>query len=178
MTIQAYGQTEQLKTLITGQTKKNPADKQAVMPSSGSQETRFSQFRLKITQKSENNFETQNGLYHLIHNTDFDVSQLKHDGKSILELSPEEATELVNDDGYWGVSKTSERIAGFVLNGAGDNLEKLRAGREGIIRGFKEAEKLWGGQLPEISYKTIEKALVGIDEKIQELGGSVVDRTA
>lgn len=178
MTIQAYGKIEQLKTLTVEQTKKNSTDKTTQMAGTGSRKTHFTQFRLEITQESKNNFLTQNGLQHLINNTDFDISQLKHEGKSILELSPEEATELVSEDGYWGVSKTSERIAGFVLNGAGDNLEKLRAGREGIIHGFKEAEKLWGGQLPEISYQTIEKTLAQIDEKIQDLDGSIVDKTA
>ncbi len=178
MTIQAYGKIEQLKVLTTLQNKTNSPGKTAKMGGPEKNETHFSQFRLEISQDSKNNFQTQNGLYNLIYNTDFDISQLKHEDKSILDLSPEEATELVSEDGYWGINKTSERIAGFVVKGGGDNLEKLRAGREGIIHGFKEAEKLWGGKLPKISYQTIEKALAQIDEKILELGGSVVDKTA
>ncbi|MDZ7641579.1 MAG: hypothetical protein U5J62_06120 [Desulfurivibrio sp.] len=69
-------------------------------------------------------------------------------------------------------------MTNFVLNGAGDNLEMLRAGREGILRGYQQAEKIWGGQLPEISGKTLEKALAAIDERIHQLGGSVIDRAA
>lgn len=178
MTIQAYGKIEQLKTLTPTQSKTNSPGKTAQVTGTNKNEIYFSQFRLETSQNSTKNFQTQNGLYHLSHNTDFNISQLKHEDKSILELSPEEATELVSADGYWGIDKTSKRLTEFVLNGAGDNLEKLRAGREGIIHGFKEAEKLWGGQLPEISYKTIEKALAQIDKKIQDLGGSVVDKTA
>jgi len=57
----------------------------------------------------------------------------------------------------------------------GDDLERLKAGREGVLRGFKEAEKSWNGSLPDISHETLAKSLEAIDEKIRELGGSVVD---
>ena len=86
--------------------------------------------------------------------------------------------ELFGKDGYWGVEKTAGRIIDFVLNGAGDQLDKLKQGREGVLRGLKEAEKSWGGELPDISYATIEKALEDIDKKISELGGNVVDVSA
>ncbi|SDU17541.1 hypothetical protein [Desulfobacula phenolica] len=82
---------------------------------------------------------------------------------------------LFGENDYWGVKKTSERISDFVLQGAGDDLERLKSGREGILRGFQEAEKAWGGKLPDISYETMEKSLEDIDEKIRELGGSVLD---
>ncbi|MEA1967869.1 MAG: hydrogenase-4 component G [Thermodesulfobacteriota bacterium] len=89
--------------------------------------------------------------------------------------SVDTSQNLLGEDGYWGVKKTSGRIADFVLMGAGDDLEKLRAGKEGVLAGFKEAEKIWGGTLPAISYDTIDNALEAIDKKIRELGGSVVD---
>jgi hypothetical protein len=93
----------------------------------------------------------------------------------LLPDSPEEAMEMTGEGGYWGIEKTAARLAEFVLSGAGDDLEKLKAGREGIIKGFQEAEKLWGTSLPEISYKTLEKSLSPIDERINELGGSIID---
>jgi len=62
-----------------------------------------------------------------------------------------------------------------VVNGAGDDLEKLQAGREGMLRGFAEAEQMWGGKLPEISYTTMQKALEKVDARIAELGGNVLD---
>jgi len=82
---------------------------------------------------------------------------------------------IFDEDGYWGVSQTAARIAQFVLTGAGDDIDKLRQGREGILRGFKEAEEIWGGQLPDISYATIENAVQQIDSKIHELGVPVID---
>ena len=93
----------------------------------------------------------------------------------LSDLTPESAKELVSEDGYYGVAKTSKRIAEFVLNGAGDDLERLNQGRKGILAGFKEAEKAWGGKLPDISYATFKEAVKSIDAKISELGGKLVD---
>ncbi|MGD9733254.1 MAG: hydrogenase-4 component G [Desulfamplus sp.] len=86
--------------------------------------------------------------------------------------------DLFGENGYWGVNKTAARISDFVISGAGDDIEKLKAGREGIQKGLKDAEKVWGGKMPDISYQTIEKSLEAIDERIKKLGGNVVDITA
>ena len=99
------------------------------------------------------------------------LSDLGYQAKPILQLSQDEATQLVSEDGFFGVTQTSDRVAGFVLSFSGDNLDILQKGREGIVKGFEEAEKLFGGQLPEISYKTQERTLALIDEKIKSLKG-------
>jgi len=99
-------------------------------------------------------------------------------GQPPLAKTPEEAAKMVGEHGYWGVKKTAARLAEFVIKGAGDNLDRLRAGRAGIIKGFKEAEALWGSALPEISHKTLEAALAAIDERIRSLDGSVVNVAA
>lgn len=99
------------------------------------------------------------------------LSDLGYQGKPILQLSQDETTQLVSEDGFFGVTQTSDRVAGFVLSFSGDNLDILQKGREGIVKGFEEAEKLFGGQLPEISYKTQERTLALIDEKIKSLKG-------
>ncbi|MFW2580292.1 hydrogenase-4 component G [Aliarcobacter butzleri] len=99
------------------------------------------------------------------------LSDLGYQGKPILQLSQDEATQLVSEDGFFGETQTSDRVAGFVLSFSGDNLDILQKGREGIVKGFEEAEKLFGGQLPEISYKTQERTLALIDEKIKSLKG-------
>lgn len=86
-----------------------------------------------------------------------------------------DAADMVGENGYWGVKETSRRISEFVLNGAGEDIDRLKAGREGMLKGFREAEKAWGGTLPDISYATMEKSLQAIDEKIRDMGGSVLD---
>ena len=105
----------------------------------------------------------------------FRLADIGYTGKPIGELSQDEAKALVSDDGFFGIDKTSARIADFVVNGAGDDLEKLQAGRSGMLQGFAEAEKLWGEKLPEISYTTMQKALEKVDARIAELGGNVLD---
>lgn len=105
----------------------------------------------------------------------FSLADIGYTGTPIADLTQDEAAALVSEDGFFGISKTSERIADFVVNGAGDDLEKLQAGREGMLRGFAEAEDMWGEKLPEISYTTMQKALEKVDARIAELGGSVLD---
>jgi len=95
-----------------------------------------------------------------------------------LPSTPEEAAEMIGEEGYWGIKKTAARLAEFVIRGAGDDLELLRAGRAGILKGFREAEALWGSTLPEISHQTMETALAAIDERIRNLDGTVVDAAA
>lgn len=105
----------------------------------------------------------------------FSLADIGYTGKPIGQLSQDEAKALVADDGFFGISQTSARIADFVISGAGTDLSKLQAGRSGMLQGFSDAEKLWGGKLPEISYTTMQKALEKVDARVKELGGSVLD---
>ncbi|OHD97314.1 MAG: hypothetical protein A3E21_05820 [Sulfurimonas sp. RIFCSPHIGHO2_12_FULL_36_9] len=98
-----------------------------------------------------------------------------YNGKPIADLSKEEASALVSEDGFFGVKQTSERIANFVINGAGTDEDRFRAGREGMIQGFKEAEEMWGGELPEISQQTMAKAIEMVDKAMYDLGFSILD---
>ncbi len=100
------------------------------------------------------------------------LENIGYEGKSILDLTPDEAKDLVSDDGFFGVTQTSDRVANFVFNFAGEDLELLQKGKEGIIQGFQEAEKLFGGKLPEISYETQNRTLSLINERINSLGGN------
>ncbi|AFV97895.1 MULTISPECIES: hypothetical protein [unclassified Sulfuricurvum] len=140
------------------------------------------EYSLKIESYSSNNLQAQSAPFDLNKVRDIlssiDFEAIGYTGKPIADMSPDEAKELVSEEGYFGVTKTSERLADFVLSGGGDDLERLKAGREGVIRGFNEAEEMWGGKLPEISYETLEKTLAKIDEKITALGGNVLDTTA
>lgn len=106
------------------------------------------------------------------------LDDIGYDGPPIAELSKEEATELVSEDGFFGVSKTSDRIANFVIDGAGGDENLLRAGREGMLEGFKQAEKMWGGELPEISQETMKVATAKVDKAMTDLGFSIMDQNA
>lgn len=137
---------------------------------------------IKSVELSQANTNAQNSLMNIINNTElydflsgkeidggFSLASIGYEGKPITKLSPEEAKELVSDDGFFGIDKTSQRVSSFVIDLAGDNIEALREARKGIVQGFEEAEKMWGGNLPEISYQTQEKTLDIVDQKIAEL---------
>ena len=104
------------------------------------------------------------------------LGDIGYEGKPIAELSQEEAAELVSEDGLFGIKQTSERIANFVINGAGGDEDRLRAGREGMLQGFKEAEEMWGGELPEISQKTMQAAIEMVDKAMHDLGFSIINQ--
>lgn len=130
---------------------------------------------LAVKTETKEGIATQSGLVQRAAGKGLDLENLQYNGKPLVDLNPEEAQSLIAEDGYFGVTKTAGRIADFVLTGAGESLERLKAGREGVQKGFQDAEQAWGGKLPEISYQTLNKALEIIDARIQELGGALVD---
>ena len=103
------------------------------------------------------------------------LEDIGYEGQPIAELSQEEAAKLVSEDGIFGIEQTAKRIADFVIEGAGGDEELLRAGREGVLQGYDEAQELWGSELPEISQKTLQRALELIDTAMSEQGYSVLD---
>ncbi|EJE0428475.1 hypothetical protein M4K02_002065, partial [Campylobacter coli] len=64
------------------------------------------------------------------------------------------------------------------IKGAGNDVEKLKKGLEGIKQGFEQAEKIWGGELPQISQDTIEATIKKVSDRIDELGGKTLDLKA
>ncbi|MBL0708046.1 MAG: hypothetical protein JJW00_03270 [Sulfurimonas sp.] len=106
------------------------------------------------------------------------LSDVGYEGKPIAELSQDEASELVSEDGLFGIKQTSQRIADFVINGAGGDEDRFRAGREGMLLGFKQAEEMWGGKLPEISQKTMQATIEMVDKAMHEAGFSILDKEA
>ncbi|MDF1882707.1 hypothetical protein JHD49_02000 [Sulfurimonas sp. SAG-AH-194-C21] len=106
------------------------------------------------------------------------LSDIGYEGKPIADLSQEEAGALVSEDGFFGITQTSERIANFVIAGAGGDEDRLRAGREGMLQGFKDAESMWGGALPDISQKTMQAAVELVDKKMNSLGFSILNQEA
>ena len=62
----------------------------------------------------------------------------------------------ISEDGYWGVKQTSQRLFDFASALAGDDVEKMKSMQEAIEKGYKQAEKTWGKELPEISKNTLD----------------------
>lgn len=86
----------------------------------------------------------------------------------IATITPEAAEELVADDGYFGVEKTSDRIFQFAVGVAGGDPSRIDAIKEGINNGFDQALEAFGGWLPDISYATYDTVMEKLDSWVAE----------
>lgn len=81
--------------------------------------------------------------------------------KGELEVSPEvraQAQKDIAEDGYWGVEQTSERLFSFAKAISGGDVSKAEELIKAMEKGFKQATKSWGDDLPDICQKTLESA--------------------
>lgn len=65
----------------------------------------------------------------------------------------------IAEDGYWGVEQTSDRILDFAKALSGNDPEKADLLLDAFKKGFEEATKTWGDELPEISQRTYDAVL-------------------
>ncbi len=77
---------------------------------------------------------------------------------TVDDETAKEAAREVADDGYWGVEQTAERLFSFAKALAGNDPSKADTMLEALQKGFDEATKSWGKELPEICQKTLETA--------------------
>ena len=87
------------------------------------------------------------------------IAGLEVDGATRLE-----AQHAIAEDGYWGVEQTSQRIIQFAISLSGGDTSKLETLKNAILKGFEEAERSWGGALPDICQRTKAAALKGLEE--------------
>lgn len=76
----------------------------------------------------------------------------------------------IAEDGYWGVKQTSQRMLNFATALTGGDPSKIEEMRSAFEKGFKQAEEIWGGELPEISQKTYDAVMAGFDKMAEEAG--------
>ena len=75
------------------------------------------------------------------------------------DLTLEKAQELISEDGYFGVERTSDRIVQFAISLSGNDPERLEEIKASIDKGFQMAAKALGGTLPDISMKTYDAVI-------------------
>ena len=81
----------------------------------------------------------------------------------------------IAEDGYWGVSQTSDRIIQFATALTGGDPDKIEAMRDAFKKGYAQAEKTWGGSLPEISQKTYDAVMEKFDKLAADAGLTTQD---
>ncbi|MDE5966721.1 MAG: hypothetical protein K2G89_07800 [Lachnospiraceae bacterium] len=84
-----------------------------------------------------------------------------------------QAKEDISEDGYWGVKQTSERMLDFAKALAGGDSSKIDILTKAIEKGFKQAEKQWGGELPDICQQTYDAVMKGMQAWKDEANSSV-----
>lgn len=83
--------------------------------------------------------------------------------KGNLTADPEtiaQAKKDVAEDGYWGAEQTSDRILSFAKALSGDDPDKAEELLNAFKKGYKEATKTWGSELPSLcsdTYDLVEK---------------------
>lgn len=81
-----------------------------------------------------------------------------------------QAQKDISEDGYWGVKQTSERILSFATALTGGDPDKIEEMRAAFEKGYKQAEKTWGGSLPSICQETYKAVFAGFDKMAEEAG--------
>lgn len=89
-----------------------------------------------------------------------DIYALLREGK--VDVDPETRAQAQKDiaaDGYWGVEQTSERLVSFAKALTGGDPSKADEMIAAVKKGFEQATKAWGGDLPEICRNTLDTAI-------------------
>ena len=69
-----------------------------------------------------------------------------------------QAQKDISEDGYYGVKQTSQRLFDFASALAGDDVDKMKEMQKAMEKGFKQATKTWGRELPSICKETMNAA--------------------
>ena len=94
-----------------------------------------------------------------------DIWQFLRSGNYTVDAATKlQAQADIAEDGYWGVKQTSDRIISFANALTGGDPDKIEDMREAFKKGYAQAEKKWGGSLPDISKQTYDEVMKKFDE--------------
>jgi len=128
--------------------------------------TQFKSLVLNMFKKQGLSFKTAEGtidedaMYKKLASGDFEVD----------EETKRQAQEDISEDGYWGVAKTSDRMLDFAKALTGGDADKMKEMVKAFDRGYQEATKTWGKDLPSISSDTRKATLEKFDKWFADQG--------
>ncbi len=99
-----------------------------------------------------------------IANADSMWSFLAEGNFTVDEETRKQAQADIAEDGYWGVEQTSDRILDFAKALSGNDPEKADLLIDAFKKGFEDATKSWGKDLPDISKRTYDAVLDKFDK--------------
>ncbi len=148
---------EPSKDIKEKSTKKYTTDINLVNKLKADAEARTSQLRSLVEQmmgKQANAYGQANDIWQFLREGNFTVDP----------ATKAQAQADIAEDGYWGVEQTSDRILQFAKALTGGDPDKIEAMRSAFEKGYKQAEKIWGGSLPEISKQTYDAVMKKFDQ--------------
>lgn len=114
----------------------------------------------QLMTKQGQTYNSANGIWSFLASGEFTVDA----------ATKAQAEKDIAEDGYWGVEQTSDRIIDFANALTGGNPDKIEEMRDAFKKGYKQAEKTWGGQLPDISQRTYDAVMQKFDKMAEEAG--------
>lgn len=120
----------------------------------------------QLMTKQGQTYNTANDMWRFLASGEFEVDA----------ATKAQAQKDIAEDGYWGVEQTSDRIIDFATALTGGDPDKIEEMREAFKKGYKQAEKTWGGELPDISKRTYDAVMEKFD-KMAEDAGLTVEKT-
>lgn len=96
-----------------------------------------------------------------------DLETAEANGEELkIEIDDEtrvKAQEMIDEGGELSIESVSDRLVDFAKAISGGDKSKIGLLRDAINEGFKQAEKAFGGTLPEISHKTLARTMEKLD---------------
>lgn len=114
----------------------------------------------QLMSKQGQTYNNANGIWSILSGGNFTVDA----------ATKAQAEKDIAEDGYWGVKQTSDRIIDFATALTGGDPDKIEEMREAFKKGYKQAEKTWGGELPDISQRTYDAVMEKFDKLAEEAG--------
>ncbi|HBZ52382.1 MAG TPA: hypothetical protein DEO82_01280 [Eubacterium sp.] len=149
------------KGVIYEKTKASDVDREALIEKlKADSQARISQMQSLVTdmfKKQGKVIGTADDMWKVLASGDFTAD----------EETVAKAKEDISEDGYWGVKQTSERIFEFAKALSGGDPEKMKKMQEAVEKGFGEATKTWGKDMPEITTQTHD----AINQKFKDFFG-------
>ena len=76
----------------------------------------------------------------------------------------DEAKQSISEDRYWGVNQTSDRLVSMAIALSGGDTSKADTMLEAMEKGYKQATKAWGEDLPQLCQDTLDAARKKMDD--------------
>ena len=134
--------------------KMNKSDRSAIVEQLKADAQRRQDDLMNIVQKT---LSGQAGAYGKATGDDF-WKKLAGGGITVSAAAKAQAQKDIDEDGYWGVKQTSQRLFDFASALAGDDVEQMKKMQQAMQKGFNQATRAWGRDLPSISNDTLNAA--------------------